>query len=623
MGLDLELKRKRVGLAHPLKHESQRVRNTYLTGVAFVLAEEGILAGGAEELGRQYLQDLAARLSLEGDLELISENVADAGSPLLDLVVPVLDCLGWKYSLVFDLYCAAGACGPLPPREATVDGLLARLGLRGVESEALKAVANGMACGDEAQVAEGLQEAHQFALELPRLLLDYFCESAAVDSSAPRALEKIRRAAGQGVPAAQELLALPELQFNGLIYQSAQQARAEEEKLEQKKTREAERLADQERKERKENERAEREKRQEADRLRREEEARKREVERVEQERLAEIEARTCNGTVYKTVEKAQRMRLRRRVGLGGGLAILIFPLCAFMTWRENYGAFARICATSWLLFCLAILFAGGSNKKTTPAPVLNATPAATGVRDAGESAAGAPAASPEVTTAGEAPIQEAKLVGTWRAKQKNFLAMSVTRVPTGLAVSLGVEDKPCIGGIGGVGTFSGDLLTIVSNNKKDSVTCKLRITFSGDTAQIEEEECSHWHGAACGFTGTLYKESGGEGARPVVKAENPAPAAAEPAKSPEPVASPGPISPSFDCRKAQTRAEKMICSDQVLAASDLELSHVYKAALNASADRKSLVSQQRAWLKGNRDNSPNPGVLLQRYRARIEELSR
>ena len=91
-------------------------------------------------------------------------------------------------------------------------------------------------------------------------------------------------------------------------------------------------------------------------------------------------------------------------------------------------------------------------------------------------------------------------------------------------------------------------------------------------------------------------------------------------------------ISPSFDCAKATTEVEKLICSDAELAELDLEMSNSY-AAFMATLDeefyRKKLVRKQHAWLgyRGklscfNTNNKKKTDCLKKAYVRRIENLS-
>ena len=66
-------------------------------------------------------------------------------------------------------------------------------------------------------------------------------------------------------------------------------------------------------------------------------------------------------------------------------------------------------------------------------------------------------------------------------------------------------------------------------------------------------------------------------------------------------------ISPSFDCAKATTEVEKLICSDAELAELDREMAKAY-SELNSSfskkKDQKQLSRRQRIWLN-NRSKVP------------------
>jgi alpha-2-macroglobulin len=90
--------------------------------------------------------------------------------------------------------------------------------------------------------------------------------------------------------------------------------------------------------------------------------------------------------------------------------------------------------------------------------------------------------------------------------------------------------------------------------------------------------------------------------------------------------------SPSFNCAKATTFIEKSICSSDLLAIEDNELSTLYSQALHeTSGDEKAtLKQQQREWLRGNLTacanvkNSPKEleKCILQRYQERSSQLS-
>lgn len=77
----------------------------------------------------------------------------------------------------------------------------------------------------------------------------------------------------------------------------------------------------------------------------------------------------------------------------------------------------------------------------------------------------------------------------------------------------------------------------------------------------------------------------------------------------------------SFDCSKASTSIEKMICMNAELSQADERLMQSYQSALNRSADKKKLVQQQRNWLKYKRNVCADVSCLLDSYKTRISEL--
>jgi uncharacterized protein len=81
----------------------------------------------------------------------------------------------------------------------------------------------------------------------------------------------------------------------------------------------------------------------------------------------------------------------------------------------------------------------------------------------------------------------------------------------------------------------------------------------------------------------------------------------------------------SFDCKKATSEAEKVICADPELSHFDDELGKAYKAALGHANEKQKqeIKDEQREWLK-RRDASIQPdcpGCLAGQYRVRIRNL--
>lgn len=79
----------------------------------------------------------------------------------------------------------------------------------------------------------------------------------------------------------------------------------------------------------------------------------------------------------------------------------------------------------------------------------------------------------------------------------------------------------------------------------------------------------------------------------------------------------------SFDCAKAETKAELAICANDELSDLDSQMMQSYKNALENFNDQNLLKSKQRSWLKNVRNNCSNSDCLANVYRKRIEELGR
>ncbi len=85
---------------------------------------------------------------------------------------------------------------------------------------------------------------------------------------------------------------------------------------------------------------------------------------------------------------------------------------------------------------------------------------------------------------------------------------------------------------------------------------------------------------------------------------------------------------PSFDCSKADSSAETLICKDETLAALDREMARLYRLARTGShmtpARRKELASFQVGWIKGRNDCWKAANLrtcVLDNYVFRIHEL--
>ncbi|TKC89742.1 DUF1311 domain-containing protein [Trinickia terrae] len=78
----------------------------------------------------------------------------------------------------------------------------------------------------------------------------------------------------------------------------------------------------------------------------------------------------------------------------------------------------------------------------------------------------------------------------------------------------------------------------------------------------------------------------------------------------------------SFDCAKASSPIEHLICSTPQTADADLRLASAYSAARAKSSDPAALKADQRGWMKSGRDACPDAACLLKVTEARIQKLA-
>jgi len=77
----------------------------------------------------------------------------------------------------------------------------------------------------------------------------------------------------------------------------------------------------------------------------------------------------------------------------------------------------------------------------------------------------------------------------------------------------------------------------------------------------------------------------------------------------------------SFDCTKAGTSVEKLICNNETISKQDEDLAKTYKNALDSTTKKDELKKQQIAWLK-IRNVCKDETCVTQSYQNRILELS-
>ena len=82
-------------------------------------------------------------------------------------------------------------------------------------------------------------------------------------------------------------------------------------------------------------------------------------------------------------------------------------------------------------------------------------------------------------------------------------------------------------------------------------------------------------------------------------------------------------MSGSLECAKAQTKAEKLICSDPQLSALDGMLDEAYSIIRNATRpeDKPKIISKQKYWLEHIRNTCEDAVCLRKVYTAQIESL--
>lgn len=76
----------------------------------------------------------------------------------------------------------------------------------------------------------------------------------------------------------------------------------------------------------------------------------------------------------------------------------------------------------------------------------------------------------------------------------------------------------------------------------------------------------------------------------------------------------------SFNCAKAQTKVEKLICGNEQASQLDKEMQSAYQEAQAHVADPVSLKSEQRQWLK-MRDKCNDVACIIQAYHTRLANL--
>ena len=91
--------------------------------------------------------------------------------------------------------------------------------------------------------------------------------------------------------------------------------------------------------------------------------------------------------------------------------------------------------------------------------------------------------------------------------------------------------------------------------------------------------------------------------------------------EEPADVRTAAPIKPSFDCAKASTAVEGMICGSAELAELDSRLASAYKTVRDGADDSAAMRAEQVQWIKQVRNACKTMDCLLQGYGERVEDL--
>ncbi|UKK82848.1 TIR domain-containing protein [Sphingopyxis sp. BSN-002] len=112
------------------------------------------------------------------------------------------------------------------------------------------------------------------------------------------------------------------------------------------------------------------------------------------------------------------------------------------------------------------------------------------------------------------------------------------------------------------------------------------------------------------------------QAASPAAPLPDAGPDTAAPADTAGPATARAKIPPTFNCDKAGTNSEKLICASDELAALDREMARAYRQLFNVAVKRRELLAtEQRAWRLSVRDACPDEACMTRVMRQRIVVL--
>jgi hypothetical protein len=81
-------------------------------------------------------------------------------------------------------------------------------------------------------------------------------------------------------------------------------------------------------------------------------------------------------------------------------------------------------------------------------------------------------------------------------------------------------------------------------------------------------------------------------------------------------------FAPSFNCAKASTQVERLICGDREIASLDVQLNQLYTKAMDSGKDSEGLKASQIEWRESARDKCEDKECLVIAYKNRNSVLS-
>lgn len=77
----------------------------------------------------------------------------------------------------------------------------------------------------------------------------------------------------------------------------------------------------------------------------------------------------------------------------------------------------------------------------------------------------------------------------------------------------------------------------------------------------------------------------------------------------------------ALDCSRAQSNAQKMLCSNSRLMQADEQLAYAYREAIRRGVNPQELIESQRTWITNARDVCNDAECMLSAYQDRISDL--